>query len=250
MKPLPECFALEQQQNNMKYEHSASASLTSAGCLHTCPHRLTPTWTVSAGLDCAVLCWPECPPVFAASLLCFGVSASEPCLPPELLSSRLISSDLWGGREWGEARLYSYPGWITVPLNHLPSQCRPSSGVVRRRVLYISHTYLLIEMTMKCPYLIKYETTQMVFQYSSAADKKNKSNIAIKIPNEFEMFLLSNCMRAPEAVSCFFVTQQFMRSCAWCSNSSIFTTGPVPGWPCQVSCRMLEETKTPCKFGI
>lgn len=56
---------------------------------------------------CAVPCRAECPPVLAASLLCFGVSVSEPCLPPELLSSRLISSDLWGGREWGEARLYS-----------------------------------------------------------------------------------------------------------------------------------------------
>lgn len=42
----------------------------------------------------------------------FNLSVSESCLPPELLSSFLISSDLGGGREWDEARLYPNPPWI------------------------------------------------------------------------------------------------------------------------------------------
>lgn len=133
----------------MKYELSASASLTWAGSLHTFLHRLTPTWTVSAGLDCAVLCWPECPPVFAVSLLCFGVSASEPCLPPELLSSRLISSDLWGGREWGEARLYSYPGWITAACGYQDWATKPPPlpvqtqfrGCEKKGAVYLSYLF-------------------------------------------------------------------------------------------------------------
>lgn len=105
-------------------------------------------------------------------------------------------------------------------------------------------------MTMKCPYLIKYETTQMVFQYSSAADKKNKSNIAIKIPNEFEMFLLSNCMRAPEAVSCFFVTQQFMRSCAWCSNSSILPQALFPADPARSAAACWKRQRLLANLGF
>lgn len=50
--------------------------------------------------------------LLAVSLL--SLSVSLPCLPPELLSSFLISSDLGGGREWGEARLYPNPLWITA----------------------------------------------------------------------------------------------------------------------------------------
>lgn len=104
-----------------------------------------------AVLRCAVLCWPECPPVFAASVLCFGVSASEPCLPPELLSSRLISSDLWGGREWGEARLYSYPGWITVACGYQDWATKPPPlpvqtqfrGCEKKGAVYLS--YLLAD---------------------------------------------------------------------------------------------------------
>lgn len=44
---------------------------------------------------------------------------------PELLSARLISSDLWGGRGWGEARLYSYPGWITTACGYQDSVTKP-----------------------------------------------------------------------------------------------------------------------------
>ena len=61
-----------------------------------------------------------CSPTFSsAHLLCcvppfLSLSVSEPCLHSELLSSLLISSDLGGGREWGEARLYPNPFWITA----------------------------------------------------------------------------------------------------------------------------------------
>lgn len=44
----------------------------------------------------------ERPPASPVSLLSL-------CLPPELLSSLLISSDQGEGRVWGEARLYPYP---------------------------------------------------------------------------------------------------------------------------------------------
>lgn len=64
-------------------------------------------------------------------LLSLGVS--EPCLLQELLSSSLISSDLGGGREWGEARLYPNPLWITAACGSQSWATKPPLQITRMR---------------------------------------------------------------------------------------------------------------------
>lgn len=125
-----ECFALERRPHDMKYKHTgrrAAVGDFTASPPHS-PPRSPPQihCCVDDKPECPVLvwivlCWSECPP----ALLCFSLSGCEPCLPQELLSSGLISSDLWGGREWGEARLYSYPGWITAACGYQDWASKP-----------------------------------------------------------------------------------------------------------------------------
>lgn len=91
-----------------------------------------PTWTVNSPLLYCFL--PTC---LTMSLLCFSISGSEPCLPPELLSSFLISSDLWGGRE-GEAK----PGFMLTLsglLQHVDTRATktPTADPVQTHLLYL-----------------------------------------------------------------------------------------------------------------
>lgn len=150
-----------------EYYSASTSSHTSSSWLQTLFDSNTPscapTWTVLSELASALLLSPPAgvPTCLAVSLLSFSVSVSEPCLPPELLSSFLISSDLRGGREWGEARLYSNPLWITAACGYQGWATKTLTADPVQGLGDGENTFVILICWLKWPpYLIKDNITK------------------------------------------------------------------------------------------
>lgn len=224
-----------------EYYSASTSSHTSSSWLQTLFDSNTPscapTWTVLSELASALLLSPPAgvPTCLAVSLLSFSVSVSEPCLPPELLSSFLISSDLRGGREWGEARLYSNPLWITAACGYQGWATKTPTADPVQGLGDGENTFVILICWLKWPpYLIKDNITKcQSFKYHT---QQQINKIWCKILYWFKMLRLSDCLKASYWKYTVFLKVVYndnwsAKNCTLCSNPSSSLPAQIPADP-------------------